>query len=113
MPFGDIISQSKTYSPRSPGYYVDNTLSFGDPLNEYRIKGATESRDGLLRSTTTRVLQKDVTVEGETQRLQASVQLLIAVPQSGFTAAELDSLAEDISTFFTAGTITRLLQGES
>lgn len=90
-----------------------STLAFGDPSDEYRISGASTGRDGNLRSSVVRILQKDVVVGGDTLRKQCSVSLQITTPTAGFTSAELDSLAEDISTFLTASSVTRLMQGES
>lgn len=113
MPFGTITSQTKTYDPRSPGVYSLSTLAFGDPSNEYRVAGATLGKDKILRATVSRVLQKDVVEGSNTLRKQCVVQLSVAVPPSGFTSAEVDSLVEDISVFLTAGVATRLLSGES
>lgn len=113
MPFGTIVSQTKNYAPRSPGVYSLDTLTFGDPSDEYRISGASLGRDKLLRASVTRLKQIDLVVGSETVRKQLTVTLAISTPSSGFTAAEIDSLAEDISVFLTSNTVTRLMQGES
>lgn len=113
MPFGTITSQTKNYEPRSPGVYSESTVSFGSPSNEYRISGASVGRDKLLRANIVRVLEKDYTVGGVTERRRLTVALSITSPSAAFTSAEIDSLAEDISVFLTASTVTRLMQGES
>lgn len=113
MPFGTISSQSVDYNPRQPGHYSRSTVAFGDPADEFIVRGASVSSDGVHRASVARVLQKDVTSGSDSTRKQATVNIGITVPSDGFTAAELDSLANDISTFFTVDTITRLLQGES
>lgn len=113
MPFGTITSQTKTYEPRSPGVYSESTVAFGSPTNEYRVNGATRGRDNLLRSSVVRVLEKDYTSGGVTERKRLIVSLSITSPSVAFTAAEIDSLAEDISVFLTASVVTRLMQGES
>lgn len=113
MPFGTITAQSKNYEPRKPGYYVLSTVSFGSPTDEFRIRSSgTPDQNGILRSSITRVLEKDVTVGATTSRKAIVVTLNIASPVSGFTAAEADSLALDISEFVTAATVTRMLSGE-
>lgn len=113
MPFGTITVNSKTFEPRSPGYYSLDTVVFGQPSNEIRIRGAGKSSDKLLRCSITRVLEKDVVVGSDTVRKQATVVLSITTPASDFTGTEMDTLASDISEFVTASTVSRMLQGES
>lgn len=113
MPFGTIVSNAKNYEPRQPGFYTLSTVVFGQPSNDFRIKGAIPSKDGILRSSVSRVLEKDVVVAGGSVRKNAIVTLSIATPAADFTGTELDDLASDISTFITAATISRLMQGES
>lgn len=113
MPFGNIVSGSSTFEPRSPGVYSLNTLTFGDPVNEFRIRGASKSKDQLMRGSVTRILEKDVTISTGEVRKQLIVALSIASPSSDFTSAEIDALAGDISTFFTTSTVTRFMMGES
>lgn len=112
MPFGDIVSQTLTYSPRSPGIYSLSTLSFGDPRNEFSILGARAGKDGKLRSSVARLLEKDITTNGVVSRQLMSVVLSIVSPASGFTSSEMDSAALDISNFLTSSIVTRLMQGE-
>lgn len=113
MPFGTIAVNSKNFEPRGVGRYVLSTVAFGDPSNEFRVKGAAKGKDSLYRGSVARVLEKDVTVGSETTRKVASVALSLTIPSSGFTAAEIDAMASDISEFLTAATITRLLSEES
>jgi len=113
MPFGDISVNSKTFNPRQPGTYVKSTVTFGDPTDEFRLRGGSSpSKDGLIRLSVSRVFEKDVTVASVTSRKGAIATLSIAIPNSGFTASEMDVLASDISEFVSATTLTRLLQGE-
>lgn len=113
MPFGDIVVNTKTYQPRQPGYYSESTINFGDPINEFRLSGATRDKNGLLRSSVTRLLEKDIDVNGSEVRKQLIVTLSISSPASDFTGTEIDGLAADISEFLTASTVSRLMQGES
>jgi hypothetical protein len=112
MPFGTITSQTVDFAPRSPGIYTDDSVTFGNPTNEYRIRPATApNKDGNYRSSITRVLEKDL--GDPAVRKACVVTLSINIPNSGFTSTEVDSLATDISTFLTADTVGRILQGEA
>lgn len=113
MPFGTITVNTKSYEPRTPGTYVLSTVNFGQPTNEFRLRGAAISKDGLLRASITRVLEKDVVVGSDTVRKQALVTLSITSPTSDFTSSDLDALISDQSEFATGATLSRLLQGES
>lgn len=114
MPFGTITAQTKSYEPRKPGFYVLNTVAFGSPTDEFRIRSTgAPDQNGVLRASITRVLEKNVTVGATTERKALVVTLNIASPVSGFTAAEVDSLAADISEFVSTTTVTRMLSGEA
>lgn len=113
MPFGTITVNTKTFESRTPGSYSLSTVVFGQPNNEFRIRGASQSKDGVLRSTVTRLLEKDVVVGSDTVRRQCVVTLSVSSPPTDFTGSEIDGLASDISEFLTASTISRLMQGES
>lgn len=113
MPFGTITVNTKSYEPRQPGVYSLSTVVFGQPNNEFRISGGKQSKDGLLRGSVTRLIEKDVVVNGQNLRKQASVTLSWATPTADFTGSELDGLISDISEFITAATISRINQGES
>lgn len=113
MPFGNIVAQTVTYEPRTPGLYTKAGLTFDMPQNEFRIRGAMRGKDSVSASVT-RVLQKDITVGSGVLRRNAVVTLNIQMPNlGGFTAAEIDSLVADISEFITGNVVSRLLQGES
>lgn len=111
MPFGTITSQTVDYVPRVPGKYTKSTLAFGDPDNSFVVRGA--SSGDPLRASVSRILQKDVEFGGDTIRKTATVTMSIVTPASGFTAAEIDSMVLDLSTYTTSDMITRLLMGES
>lgn len=116
MPFGTITSQTVSYEPRQPGIYSKSGLSFDMPANEYRIKGAGRSSKSnqIVTATVTRYLQKDVAVGTAMERRNCVATLSLQLPAGGgFTATELNSLVEDISSFITDATVSRLLQGES
>lgn len=111
MPFGNITAQTKVYEPRSPGIYSLAGLSFEQPGDEFRLKGAT--RGDIRTCSVTRVIQKDVTLGAELKRLGLVVSLQIQIPSvPSFTSAMADSAATDISEFITSGNVSRLLQGE-
>lgn len=112
MPFGTITVNAVSYAPRDTGVYSKSTLTFGDPANEFRIKGATQGKDKSFRGSILRLLEKNVTEGSISVKKQALVALSITAPV-GFTSAEIDGLASDISEFLTTDTITRLLAGES
>lgn len=112
MPYGNITSNSIVYTPRTDGVYAKSTLVFGDPSDEFRIKGAIKGKDGIFRGTIMRVFQKDVTISGTVSRKQALISLSLTVPV-GFTVTELDDRIADISTFCTTDTLSRFLSGES
>lgn len=111
MPFGTINSQTVDYAPRADGRYTKSTLAFGDPDNSFIVRGASISDP--LRTSVSRLLQKDVVVGGDTIRKSVTVTLSIVTPKSGFTSAEIDSLVLDLSNFINADTVTRLMMGES
>lgn len=114
MPFGTIASQTLSYNPRNNGRYVLSTLGFGDPANEFIIRPClAPSRDGKLRASIGRLVEKDITVGGVTTRMPLAAVLAFTTPRSGFTATEMDSLATDLSNFVTADTITRVFAGEA
>lgn len=112
MPFGSITAQTKVYEPRSPGVYSLQGVTFDQPADEFRLRGSTKGGSNRT-ATITRVVQKDVVVGSDTQRLGMTVSLQIQTPSNpAFTAAMADSAAQDISEFLTAQTVSRLLQGE-
>lgn len=113
MPFGTITAQTLTYEPRSAGKYTRSTVTFGSPDNSYVIRGASALSADPLRTSVSRVLQKDVTINGSVVRKTATVTLSFVAPPADFTSAELDSLATDLSEFITSSTVSRMFMGES
>jgi hypothetical protein len=114
MPFGTISVNSKTFNQQGEGRYGLSTLTFGDPANYFTVKGGQLNKDRTtVTGAVSRVLQKDVTIGSATQRLNASVQLVISVPKQGFTSTEVDDLTSDINAFVTGAILDRLLSGES
>lgn len=112
MPFGDIVVNTKTFQPRDPGIYSLSTLAFGNPRNELRVRGGTKGKDSSYRASVTRLMEKEVTVNGVITVPQAIVTVNITVP-TAFTAAELDTMTSDIDVFLTSAILTRILAGES
>lgn len=114
MPFGNITAQTIVYEPRNPGIYSKTGVTYEQPLNEFRVRGAAQTTAKVRVSNVSRVMQKDVTVGSTTERRQMTISLNITTPApGGFTPAELDSAVADISEFITAATVSRLMQGES
>jgi hypothetical protein len=114
MPFAPITVNTKTFTQAGDGRYMRNTVTFGNPSDYFTIKGGSRSRDGsVFTAAITRVLEKDVLQNGITSRRAMSVQVIISVPPFGFTSADADSLALDISEFLTVATVDRLMAGES
>lgn len=113
MPFGTITVNSATYDPRQPGHYSKTDVTFGAPPNEFRVRGATQSKDGVLRGSVTRLLEKDASVGDDTVRKQCVVTITVATPSADFTSSEIDGMISDISEFLTPNTLSRVLQGES
>lgn len=114
MPFSPITVNTKTFNASGDGRYMLSTVTFGSPQNYFTVKGGSLTKDRKsVVATITRVLQKDVTVNSVTSRLSASVQLIISVPDTGFTSTEVDGMASDISEFITAAILDRIMSGES
>lgn len=114
MPFSPISVNTKTFNQAGDGRYMLSTVSFGQPQNYFSVKGGSRTRDGrAFSAAVSRILEKDVTVNGVTQRLSASVQLVIISPTTGFTSSELDGMISDIDLFITSGVLDRVMSGES
>lgn len=114
MPFGTITVNTKTFNQQGEGRYGLSTLTFGNPANYFTVKGGQLNKDRTtVTGAVSRVFQKDVTVGSATERLSASVQLVISVPRQGFTSTEIDVLVSDINEFITSANLDRVLSGES
>lgn len=113
MPFGTITAQTLDYASRGGGRYVRSNLAFGSPDNSFLIRPVTNLKADPIRAAVSRILQKDITVSGNTVRKTATVTLSFVVPSSDFTATEVDSLTTDLSEFITSTTLTQLFMGDS
>lgn len=114
MPFGTITVHTVAYEPRKPGIYVNNALAIGAPADEIRLSGAsTPSKNKTQSISFTRILDKDVTVNGVLQRVRATFTGSWTYPSTGgFTASEMDQMASDCDTFSSTANLTRLAGGE-
>jgi hypothetical protein len=113
MPFSPITVNSKTFIQSGDGRYMNSTVTFGAPADYFLVKGASRTKDGYIVGAITRVIEKDVTVNGVTKRLSASEQRVFKVPETGFSSTELDTMDSEGSTFITAAILDRILTGES
>lgn len=114
MPFGPITVNTKTFNQSGVGRYMRSTVTFGSPSDYFTIKGGSLTKDKQsVSAAVSRILEKDVQVNGITTRRSASVQLIIQTPQTGFTSADIDSMALEISEFITSAITDRLMSGES
>lgn len=113
MSYGTITAQTKTYSERAEGVYVLDTLNFGDPADEFRLRPGSRTKAGDYTFGVTRYVQVDVSVGGQTVRKSATVTLSVSIPDTGVTATKIDSLATDIAEFITPTTVSEMLQGKS
>lgn len=114
MPFAPIVVNTKTYNAAGDGVYSRSTVAFGQPADRFQIKGGSLTKDRRnVVAALSRVLEKDVTVNGVTERRSAIAQVVLTVPPVGFTSSELDAMVLDIDAFITSGNLDRLLAGES
>jgi hypothetical protein len=111
--FAPITVNTKTFNQAGEGRYLNALTGFGQPADYFLIKGGSRSKSGNTVAAISRVTEKDVTVNGVTSRLSASLQLVATVPPNGFTSTEVDAMLLDISEFLTAATGNRWLSGES
>jgi hypothetical protein len=114
MPFSPIVVNTKTFNQSGDGRYMRNTVTFGSPADYFTVKGGSLNKDRAnITCAITRLLEKDVTVNGVTTRKSALVQTIITSPTTGFTSAELDAMVSDNSEFVTGAILDRILSGES
>lgn len=113
MPFSPITAQTKQYLQSGDGRYMLSSVTFGAPLDYFRVSGGSISaKTNAVNASVSRVLEKDVIVAGSTVRKSCTVQLLIQASRD-FTSANVDSLVADINEFLTTATLDRILNGES
>lgn len=117
MAFGTVTIGSNVFNSIGAGVYSLSTVQFGSPGNIVKVSGGKVSKPSNAGYSTTyagvtRRLEKDVTVGDTITRRACAVSLNLTVPE-GFTAAEVDTLVADLSTWLDSAIITRLLLGES
>jgi hypothetical protein len=114
MPFGTLTNGTISFAPLTAGLYRANTVTFGDPVNDFRISPAGRpNKDGAVRSAYQRVIEKDVTVGDTTTREVLTVTTSVNTKPGVFTTAEIDAAISDHNTIITADLLSRSLQGES
>lgn len=113
MSFHPITVNSKTFNQAGDGKYMLSTVSFGQPLNYFKISGGSRnSKSGVTSAAISRVLEKDVVVDGRTIRRNMTVQVIVQL-SDGFTSAEADTVLGDIDGFIAIGVLDRILNGET
>lgn len=113
MPFSPITVNTKTFVQSGTNRYMLNSVSFGQPLNYFKVSGGTSrAKEGGVTASVTRVIEKDVVVAGSTVRKSCTVQLVIQTSPE-FSSGDVDVMASDISEFLTIATLDRVLNGES
>lgn len=111
MSFHPITLATKTWNEVGPGRYMDSSVTFGAPLNYIQLKpGSFNQKTKTTSAAITRVLQKDVTSGSAVTRNSASASLIYQFGP-GFTTAELDALASNISDWITVANLELLLLG--
>lgn len=113
-PISTTVGGAKTWNESGPGVYAESTVLFGQPKSYLKItRGTPNSKTGLTTCSMSRVLEKDVTINGVLSRKLMSVTLQISIPTiTDFTVANVDDAAGIISEFLTATTLDRILKGE-
>lgn len=113
-PISTTVGGAKTWNESGPGTYAESTVLFGQPRSHIKItRGTPNNKTGLTTCSVSRVLEKDVTVNGVLSRRLMSVTLQISIPTiPDFTVAMVDDAAGIISEFLTATSLDRILKGE-
>lgn len=111
MSYTPIVTTTATFVERAKGVYVKDTVLFGQPSNELRVRPNTQLKNPSMAIV--RSKQVDVVSGSSTVRIGANVTMNISVPASGFPVADIDAMVNEISEFVTSGILSRLLQGEA
>lgn len=113
-PISTTVGGAKTWNESGSGVYSESTVLFGSPRSYFKItRGTPNSKTGLTTCSVSRVLEKDVTINGVVSRKAMSVTLQIAVPTvPDFTTGTVDDAAALISEFLTPASLDRILKGE-
>lgn len=113
-PISTTVGGAKTWNESGPGVYAESTVMFGSPRSYLKItRGTPNSKTGLTTCSISRILEKDITVNGIVSRKALSVSLQVSIPNVvDFTTANVDDAAGIISEFLTSATLDRILKGE-
>lgn len=113
-PISTTVGGAKTWNESGPGVYAESTVLFGQPKSLLKItRGTPNIKTGLTTCSVSRVLEKDVIINGLPNRRTMSVSLQISIPTiPDFTVSMVDDAAGLISEFLTATTLDRVLKGE-
>jgi len=110
MSFGTITTASGNYVERLPGTYVKDSVTFGSPENELRIRPNSNKKTPSL--AVSRYKQSDYDNGTTTIRVNATASLQISLPAEGFSLSDIDSMVADIAEFISSANLSRMLQGE-
>lgn len=110
MPLTAITVNSKTFNPSQTGRYLLSTLTWGQPLNYFKLTPGTTSNNGITTMSTSRIIQKDVVVGDKTERRQLSVQLIVQTT-GDFTTAEINGAVSDIDAYTDEPSLNYQLNG--
>lgn len=113
-PISTTVGGAKAWNESGPGVYAESTVQFGQPRSYLKItRGTPNNKTGLTTCSISRILERDVTVNGVVSRKALSVSLQISVPNlPDFTTVQVDDAAGLISEFLTSATLDRILKGE-
>jgi hypothetical protein len=112
MPYNTLTGNSKTFNETQLGTYVLSTVLFGDPQNYIKLRPGKVRNDGLIAVGATRVMEKDVLVNGTDETRVSCIQTTnFLVYPEGFTTSEIISLQTDTAAILTAARIGEMLMG--
>lgn len=113
MGFGPFNIDTDTFVESTLGVYFLEGTTYDQPPNEFRVTGASRSRNGYNASVR-RVVGKTIIDSGSPKISNAVVGLNFSVPKTAlWTATELDRLATDLATFVTVDRLDQILRGKS
>lgn len=111
-PITSTLPVAKTWNESGPGRYMDSLVTFGGATNYISISpGTRSSKLGRTNAAISRLMQKDVTVNGVVKRQTLSIQLVIQA-DDGFTSSEIDGCVACLHEFVTNASLDRILNGE-
>lgn len=107
-----VLSGSRTYNQTGAGLYTLATVTFGGPSDWFKIAPGRQTKGGLVNMSITRGREKDITIGGLSQRSRLLLIKQFQVEQ-GWTSAEMDACASDMSEFLTPERIDYFMLGGS